>query len=839
LYRFDGRGFTQVIPQVSISRILEASNGHLLLVSSEGFMEWDGAHVVRRPDLVTELGVRGDVFHAFQDHSGATWFCTSKGVFRVTADSTEQLKLPPGTSEMPAFLGYEDGRGNLWVTMEAGIFRARAHTLEPFAPGVSGRTLFADRDGNLWAGTNGAGLIRFKDRAVRMFTKADGLPTDVVMTVLATHDGKLWVGNNCGGLSWFDGRSFHTYNESQGLTNSCVYALAEDGNHDLWVGGGGGVFRFHDGRFTGYTTADGLATDQVRSILAARDGSLWMGTRGGVSRMREGRFRTYTTADGLSSSDVINTYQDRDGTIWAGTVRGINRLDGDRFVPIPSQDARLTIIAGEDSLGGLYVAAPRLGVSRLEGGQLGRFDAAIGATSMIAWQQNLWFGGGRGVLRVAANSLRRWQREPDDPLDYAAFARADGFSSAEGSAGFPNLTVTPDGKLWVATVQGLAMLDLPRLPRAAEKPATYIGEITVDRKTEPPGRGLVLLPGMHHVELRFDSIELSSPERTRLQYRLDGVDAAWFDAGAIHSAVYTNIPVGTHRFHVRASNRDGIWDRSGIVYSITQQPYFYETASFRLAAVVAGFLLLAGVYRVRLRQAAARLNARLEERIAERERIARELHDTLLQGFQGLILRFQAAANRIPNSEPARHMMDETLDRADEVMAQGRDRVKNLRTSPEKSSDLAQSFVCAGEEISRGSAVEVSVIVEGDARSLHPAVLDEAYWIGREALVNAVIHSSGRRVEVEIAYDPRELRVRFRDDGRGIDPQILESGRPGHWGLAGMRERAQKMGARFSIGSRPGAGTEIELRVPALVAYRGGAVGPPWGWLRRVAIGGR
>jgi signal transduction histidine kinase len=249
--------------------------------------------------------------------------------------------------------------------------------------------------------------------------------------------------------------------------------------------------------------------------------------------------------------------------------------------------------------------------------------------------------------------------------------------------------------------------------------------------------------------------------------------------------------------------------------------------------------LLAALYRLRLRQSTARMNARLEERLAERERIARELHDTLLQGFQGLILHFQVAAGRIPHSEPARQMMETALDRADQVMAEGRDRVKGLRSSPPSSGGLAKCFVSTGEEIARGSTIEISVIVEGGARNLHPGIQEEIYWVGREVLLNAVRHSKGSRIEIEIAYGPSELRVRFRDDGVGIAAEILKGGRPGHFGLSGMRERAEKMDARISIGSRAGAGTEVELRVPARLAYCGSSGRSFWSWLRSIAIGRR
>jgi signal transduction histidine kinase len=243
---------------------------------------------------------------------------------------------------------------------------------------------------------------------------------------------------------------------------------------------------------------------------------------------------------------------------------------------------------------------------------------------------------------------------------------------------------------------------------------------------------------------------------------------------------------------------------------------------------MAGVLLLVGLYQLRLRQAAARLNARLEERLAERERIARDLHDTLLQGFQGLILRFHDAMMTIPEREPARELMETALDRADEVMAEGRDRVVNLHASFEKSGDLAQSLAHAGDEIANGSEVKIRVTSQGQVQTLDREALDEIYCIGREAMVNAFRHSKGRSIEVEVEYAPWELRLRIRDDGRGIDPNILQAGQPGHIGLASMRERAGRVSGQLDIISGPGAGTEIELRVPAAKAYLGILDDSPW-----------
>lgn len=837
LYRM-GRGqFVPVIPRESISRIEEASGGNLLIVTAHGFVEWDGTRAVTHPELAARLGVHANgIFDVFQDRNGAMWYCTEKGVARQSGGLIKRFKPYGGLRPWAAYLAYEDLQGNVWINSGAGLLQAGASVLELLASGLHARSIYADRDGDLWIGSNGDGLVRFKDRTIRMYTTADGLPTNIPMALLVTRSGKLWVGNNCGGLSSFDGERFRTYGEKDGLSNSCVWALAEGSNHELWIGTwGGGLFRFWDGQFTQYSKQQGLPSIIVRCIVAAHDGSLWIATLDGLSHMQDGRFQNYTTADGLSSNHVNTVYQDRNGSIWAGTDKGLDRLAGARFAPVLATRDFFDVpfvSLGEDSLGNLYALSGGKRITRVADNRQVSVDEGLNLVDMVESKgRDLWFSGAKGIFRIAAADLEWAEQGREAPLNYASFGRADGMSSVECTVGAPDIAVTPDGKLWVATVKGLAMLDLRHLPHSRRRPAIFMEEVTVGSNKALAGRELVLPPGTHHVELRFTAVDLASPEKIRLQYRLDGVDRAWLNADSTRTATYTDIPLGAHAFHIRATNGDGVWDRAGIAYSVTQLPYFYQTNWFRFAAVAALLLLLAGAYRLRVRRIARQIESRLEERLGERERIARELHDTLLQSVQGLILRFQAVADQMPESDAPRQLMERALDRADQVLVEARDRVKSLRKPVESVCDLSQALAEAGEELAQDSGMEFAVVVEGNPQGLHPVVRDEAYWIGREALSNAFQHSQGRRVEVEIAYDRRELRLRFRDDGHGIDSDVLKAfSRAGHWGLPGMHERARKIGGRIEAWSRPRAGTEVELRVPASMAYRTG--GGPSRWLR-------
>jgi PAS domain S-box-containing protein len=613
LYRFAGNRFETVIPLDYISRIEESADGHLLIISSKGFIELDGTRVVSHPGLSEQLGVdlgaggpSGiQLFHVFQDRSGVLWFCTARGLARRVKGSIERFQ-PYGGKGQSFQRVYEDPKGNLWVYSLDGVFRVAGTKLDLLAAKMLIRCISADREGNLWIGTNGDGLMRFKDRPIRMFTKADGLPNNIPMTVLSRRDGSLWVGNNCGGLSVFHGQRFKTYDEREGLANSCVWALAEDNSGELWVGTwGGGLFRFADGHFVQFSLRQGLPDRVVRAIRVAHDGSLWIATEDGLSHMVNGQFHNYTTADGLSSNRVVSVYQDRHGTILVGTSRGINRMTGDRFVPVSSPqqifDPRY-ISFGEDSSGDLYALSAPKGIDRIEGNQLVEVNHDLDLLSMVASPSGEpWFSAAHGILRFSAAAFRQNQADPENPADYTWFGQTDGMTSTQCSTGAPNMALAPDGKLWVATVQGLAMLDLPHLSFETAKPVVFVEDVTVGRTRQPAGRELVLPPGTHHVELRFDSITLSSPEKTRFQYRMDDVDPVWLDADKSLTAVYTNIPVGTHAFRVRASNSAGVWDRSGVSFSVTQEPYFYQTGWFRALCAVGFFLFFWSAYLLRVR----------------------------------------------------------------------------------------------------------------------------------------------------------------------------------------------------------------------------------------------
>ncbi len=834
LYRQESGKFVSVISALSVNRIAESLDGHLLLITGRGFVEWDGHAIIEHPGLAARLGVHDDqIISVFQDRTGTMWYCTETGIVRRGRRPFARLQ-PYQVSRTKAFRTYEDPQGGVWVVSGIGLYRAIADRLETPASDIRARSFYAAKDGELWVGTNGNGLIRLKHRVVRMYSSADGLPNDIAMAVLSSHDGKIWVGGNCG-LSVFEGERFKVYREKDGLLNSCVWALAEDQNRDLWIGTyGGGLFRFRDGHFGQYSLEQGLVSKVVLQIAVAHDGSLWIATPDGISHMQNEHFQNYSVADGLSSNQVFSVYQDRSGGVWAVTQGGIDRLVGEHFVPLPSAQTRegpLSIRLAEDSLGELFAMNSPKGISLIENNRLVAVNENLKVQDMVeSSQHDLWLSGIDGIIRITLSDLKKSVTDRDAPLDYARFDRADGMNSIQCSVGAPNMAITPDDKLWVATVKGLAMLDLARLQQGNTKPTVFVGAVTIGKNKELAGRELILAPGTHHVELHLEAVDLASPEKVRLQYRMESVDAAWLDADATRTAIYTNIPVGTHAFHVRASGSDGVWDRIGILYNITQRPYFYQTTWFRLVSVSVLVFLLFGVYLIRVRHIIQQTHVRHEERLVERERIARELHDTLLQSFQGLTLHFQRARNLLPErAAEAIRTLDRALDGADQAIVEGRDAIHDLRSPALAAQGLAEEITSLGEELvandNNKDPVQFRVVIEGSAQTLNSDVHTEIFRIAREALRNAFNHSQAHRIETEVAYSSNLFRLRIRDDGKGIDPEVLNRAeRIGHWGLAGMRERAERLGGELEVWSEPRAGTEVELRIPASIVYESSSV---------------
>jgi signal transduction histidine kinase/ligand-binding sensor domain-containing protein len=739
------------------------------------------------------------------DHEGNLWL-GGEAVRRLSSRQFEKHTLP-GTVQAEAFgqtdgltstrviCLFEDREGNIWAGTTLGLDRFSNSNVVRLAlpPALKsadpvGGPAIVPGDGNtLWVAlrtTSPAGLLlQVRDGKVMAQQSAPEFSSGYRDT-----EGVVWFGGPAG-LAHIKGTQLVTQALPEQARGSDVQAIVRDRAGAMWISvARKGLFRLADGQWLSYGGLQELPRrPPIVETADARD--LWFGyTNNHVARLDGSVVRLYDVKDGLTVGNVT-AIEARRAHVWIGGELGLARLDGNHFVPVHG--------------------APD--------------DSFTGITGIVETQSgDLWLNGNKGLFHLSPGEVEHAVRDADYRVQYEAFDYLDGLPGmAVQLRPVPSVVETPDGGLWFVTTNGLASIVSTRIRRNTLPPPVRIWSVTTGHRSYPITSGRQQLP-VHTTQLQIEYTagSLTIPERVHFRYKLEGLDSEWQDAGGRREAFYTNLAPGEYSFHVIAANNDGVWDASGASFTFTISPVFYQRTWFRTLCVLVFLILSWLLFDLRIRQIRAKARGRLEERLAERERIARDLHDTLLQGVQGLVLRFQAVANRIPKWEPARELMERALQRADQVLLEGRDRVMNLRAGVGDVGELVQALAAAGEQLALAHPAQFRTSTEGVPRALHPTVHDEIFFVVREALTNAFRHADATKIEAEVSYGKLVLTVRVRDDGRGIEADVLLGGRPGHWGLVGMRERARKIRANLDLWSKPGAGTEIELRLPAELAYR-------------------
>jgi signal transduction histidine kinase/ligand-binding sensor domain-containing protein len=823
-------------------------------VDQRGTLWVAGKHEIfsleRQSQRFQSTGIRiqgGDSGEFIESPDGRTWFADETGIYSLPRQSAGASRAPAGNART-SYIRLIDRSGRVWRTEGSKIQRlpfdpSRTELLfkdhpdaDSFATqdGLSSeivKTVLEDREGNVWIGT-GAGVDRFRPTNVRRL--APPVNKFGGTALAAGENGSIWIGTVLGNVSspldglWkFDGALKRIVVPD--LTK--VTAVDVDAHGMLWIAGPEGVWR-QEGQEHFHKVAelpDGTRGQEVHALTVDLDGNPWISVvRSNLFRYRDGKWERNGDLSALPDRRPYVHARDHEGRLWIGY--------GDGTLAVVETD-RVKLLGAADGLevGGifaLHVGAHTVvaGANRVAVLDHDRFhlvttpaDPTVlgGVTGILESKDgDLWLSGFKGAVRVSAADLDRAVQNQTYELSFELFDSEDGFPGmAHRLRPIPTITEGSDGRLWFAGQPGVGWLDPTGIRRNPVPPPVLIRAVTAAGHKYSALNALSLAVGTRDLQVDYTALSLSRPDRLRFRYRLEGFDEGWVDAGSRRQAFYTNLRSGRYSFHVAAANESGIWSESGAPVRIAIPPSFVQTKSFVALCVAAAILLLWFAYAFRVRQLTARMRNRLEERVEERERIARELHDTLLQGVQGLILKFQVATEEIPQSSPARKMMEEALDRADDVLIEGRDRVKDLRNSPAAGPDLAPAIGMMGAELAKQESTRFNLSVEGTPRSLAPIVRDEVLRIAQEALANAFRHADAKVIETEIVYRNSELRLRVRDDGRGIDPSILELGRPDHWGLPGMRERANKISAGLDVWSRRETGTEIELRVPARIAY--------------------
>jgi len=836
------------VPIAPINSLLSDGKGGFWLGGSNALVHW-------RAGVSETYATKGQVVSLVQQADGTLWVGMLGGGLAQWKNGAVKPFVTPifDGSKVAVTRMISDRQGNLWISTDSkGVFRINGNSVEHYGhtEGLSSEavwTLFEDKEGIVWAaGTNG--IDSFRDPAITTFSGLEGLTKDAAEGVLATRDGSVWIAND-GALDRIANGKVLSIRTEHGLPGTQVTSLLEDRAGNLWVGVDDSLYWFKDGRFHRLPEPNHQPLGMVVGITEDIGGDIWAECSGKPRKLV--RIHDFQVREVFSEPQIPPAHSlaaAKDGGIWIGTVNGDLLLFRNGVVekkfPVNLRHSSLAdlILAQAD---GSVLAGSTDGLFGLRDGKPQRMTEKNGLPCKWVYsfvqdkEKNWWLDMECGIVKLSDAELQRWWANPETVLDTRFYGVLDGARPSTPS--FNSAAYTSDGRVWFATGVVVQMIDPSRLPKVAPAAPTQIESVVVDRKQFAATNNLRVPPRPRDLQIDYTSPTFLIPQQVTFRYRLDGYDHDWHDAGTRRQAFYADLPPGKYSFRVMASNSDGVWNDQPAKLDFSVAPAFYQTAWF--VAVCAFFLLslLWAAYQWRLRQLRHQFEITLDARVGERTRIARELHDTLLQSFHGLLLRLQTVSQLLrERPAEAQEKLDNTIEQAAAAITEGRDAVQALRDSTVQANDLARAISTLGEELTSDSADRgpaFRVAVEGQSRDLHPIVRDEIYKVAAEALRNAFLHAEAKQVEVEIRYDDEQFRLRVRDDGKGMSSELLLSpAKEGHYGLPGMRERANLIGGKLTIWSEVDAGSEVELRVPASLAYASARRGS---WSSRFAAGAK
>jgi signal transduction histidine kinase/ligand-binding sensor domain-containing protein len=793
------------LPDRKINSLLPIGTSDELWVGTDTGLYHGNGNGFRRLELPSFLG-KVQALSLLRDRDSNIWVGTSRGLLRTNGKGISFFEENELRGDGGITVLFEDREGNLWVGGARGLGRIRDSAFVTYSS-VSDRRfehngpVYVDPEDRTWFAPAQGGLYVLQDGRVQPVTS---IPSNEVVYSISGGADDVWAGRQRGGLTRLQFRNGaianQSYTETSGLAQNSAYAVYESRDGSVWAGTlNGGVSKFKDGHFTTYTTANGLASNTASSILETRDGAMWFATPSGLSSFSNGQWRTYTTAEGLPSPEVNCLFEDSSGTLWSGTSAGLASFASGHFqVPHESPDV---------------LREPILGMAE---DKSGRF----------------WIATSHHVLRVPRDKLLSGVVKAVDVREYD---QADGLESTEGVQRSRSVVSDSAGRIWLSLGSGLSVVNPSQIADNLVPALPHIEAITADNNTAANLAASVQIPpSPRRIAFEYTGLSLAAPGRIRFRYFLEGFDSGWSQPSVAREAVYTNLGPGPYRFRLVASNSEGLWNGPETAIALNVAPAYYQTYWFRLSCVAAFVGVFWMLYQLHIRQLTHQFNIRMEERVGERTRIARDLHDTLLQSFHGLLLRFQTVVSLLPGRpEAAKQQLESAINQAAGAITEGRDAVQGLRASTVETNDLAVAIRTLGEELAADETSQSSVVfqveVDGTSRTLHPILRDEVYRLAAEALRNGFHHAQAGRIEVAIWYGEKKFRLHVRDDGKGIDPKVLRgNGRKGHYGLHGMRERAKLVGGELTVWSEVDVGTEIVLSIPASIAYATGTPRRSW-----------
>jgi signal transduction histidine kinase/ligand-binding sensor domain-containing protein len=819
-----------------------------------------------------------------QDSLGNFWMGSTDGLGRWQPGSTSLylwpgLKYAHGTSGLESLAVAQDN--SLWV----GINRAgtglglerftKGHPSSSIAKGFNGsrlsvNALFTDRDKDLWVGTVDEGIYRIRGSLIDHFGSSDGLSGDYINGFAQDNEGNLWVATSKG-LDSLRDLPVATFSKRQGLTVDDAGSIVASSDGTILIGNSGALDLIADGLVSSLQTGHGLPGHQVTSMLEDQAGRRWIGIDNSLYLLRRGRFTPVLGIDGQPMGVVTGLAEDTKHNLWATVFRGPNNF----LVQIEAGLAReelspsqvpfsSSIVAARD--GGIWLSAKGGGFTLFRNGLLDKellgrtkafgrvrdflvnLDGSIWAASesgLIFWREgklqllsernglpcnrmhavvrdnegSLWINAQCGLIRLQEADLKRWQDKGDLQIKARTF---DVFSGVQaGFATFrPRAARSPDGRVWFVNDSVVQMVDPNRLDLDPVPPPVHIEQLIAKGKSLPALDKMRLPPHTRDIEIDYTGLSFVMPRRVHFRYKLDGHDLQWQDAGTRRASFYTNLSPGAYTFHLVGCNNDNVCNEKGSALDFVIVPTWYQTWWFRFLCVLVASACFYSLYLLRMRQYAATMRLRFNERLDERTRIARELHDTLLQTIYGSKIAADHAKEMVSDAASTLISLERLSAWLDRASREGRAALESLRVSTIGAKSLVAALRSIAEECSTQHPMELLVAEIGEPRNMNPALRDEVYLIGYEAVRNAYNHSRGRHITITLTYD-RNLTLRIRDDGCGMHETILRSGREGHFGLMGIRERALRIGATLTISSSAETGTEVFLLVPGRIIFPG------------------
>jgi signal transduction histidine kinase/ligand-binding sensor domain-containing protein len=823
LSRFDGGKFANFSNEHDIALVVtEDRDNNVYVAGRHSVTKFDNGKFISV--LILSASKPSGPLQIYVDHADNLWVLSRASLIERFSDgrTKEYLTKDVVSASFDLRTLLQDRDGNLLVGTDGGLARLDGQQFERLTD-IEGtdhipiRSLFEDLEGNVWVGS-GRGLIRLRDDIFTIFGSGERLPNDEINTVHQDRSGRVWIGFLDSGLMLFSGTMNQTAAPQYWLPKSRVFSLRESRAGELLVASNEGIMRLKDGHTQVFVPPLGIK--RVYDVLEASPGHLFLALPTGLGELLGDKFRTVISGGPLQDDYFVNLAQAVDGSVWAGTYRkGLWHVDGAQIRHYTTAeglggDAIRSLY--EDRKGTLWIGTAGGGLNAFRNGHFVTYRARNGLSSdnifnILDDGESLWLTTPRGICRVLRKQLDDFAEHRITVLSPINYGVADGLRSAQGPLDFSaggNRHI--NRSLWFVTGRGIAVYNSRVAGKAEEiPPLIHILQAEADSRDIDWANNPQVPPGNGRLQIRYMAIHLRGPDRVQYAYKLEGFDSDWVKGDTRRIVNYASLGPGHYRFRLRAQLPAGLSSDASFVFDIL--PHYYETAWFRLLCAL--MLVVAGgaAYQLRVRQVRLRFAMVLEERA----RLAREVHDTLTQGFAGLCSQLDAIAGCLPDDlEPAGSFVNLARRMARHSLTEARRSLTDLRAASLDEQSLAAALESGANDWAAGSGVDVEVDVSGDTRNLPEDIAHHVLRIAQEAVTNALKHSKASKIDLKLYIEAKKLTLGIVDNGRGFFLNDVFVSGNGHFGLIGMRERAERLRGEFRLHSTIGSGTHLEITVP-------------------------